>query len=348
MAFNGSGVFNRVHDWAADAAAALKISSTRMDSEDDGFATGLTNCVCKDGQSTTTAQIPFAQGISVSSTWTATGATCSDLGTVTTADINGGTIDGVTIGGASAAACTVTTFTSTGIDDNASSTAITIDSSGNVGIGTSSIDVTTYFQNVLHLSDTSNIGIMFEKGSPAKKFSIGVNTAQALVFADGATARMTLDSSGELFISGSSATTASAANAYIDTGTSPANQIKRSTSSLRYKKDVEDLDVAYSSKIKQMRPVWFRSNANGDRQDWSHYGLIAEELAEIEPRLVHWWYAPDQYEEYKAEDGETRQRLKDGAELTPDGVQYDRLTVLLLKELQILQDKISALEAANV
>ena len=56
----------------------------------------------------------------------------------TSVDINSGTIDGVTIGGASAAAGTFTTFTSTGIDDNALSTAVTINSSNNVGIGTSS------------------------------------------------------------------------------------------------------------------------------------------------------------------------------------------------------------------
>jgi len=56
---------------------------------------------------------------------------------VTGIDINSGTIDGVTIGGSSAGAGTFTTFTSTGIDDNATSTAITIDSSQNVGIGTS-------------------------------------------------------------------------------------------------------------------------------------------------------------------------------------------------------------------
>ena len=55
--------------------------------------------------------------------------------TATTADINGGTIDGAVIGGASAAAGTFTMFTSTGIDDNATSTAITINSSENVGIG---------------------------------------------------------------------------------------------------------------------------------------------------------------------------------------------------------------------
>jgi len=50
---------------------------------------------------------------------------------VTGIDINSGTIDGVTIGGSTPAAGTFTTFTSTGIDDNASSTAITIDSSQN-------------------------------------------------------------------------------------------------------------------------------------------------------------------------------------------------------------------------
>lgn len=39
--------------------------------------------------------------------------TIANLGTVTTADINGGTIDGTTIGGSSAAAATVTTLTAT-------------------------------------------------------------------------------------------------------------------------------------------------------------------------------------------------------------------------------------------
>lgn len=45
---------------------------------------------------------------------TAAGATWTNLGTVTTADINGGTLDGVVIGGASAAAATVTTLSVTG------------------------------------------------------------------------------------------------------------------------------------------------------------------------------------------------------------------------------------------
>tara|TARA_R110000764_G_scaffold13537_2_gene39041 strand:+ start:130 stop:1842 length:1713 start_codon:yes stop_codon:yes gene_type:complete len=77
-------------------------------------------------------------GITAAGTSTFAGQTITDLGAVTTADINGGTIDGTVIGGASAAAGTFTTFTSTGINDDATSTAITINSSENVGIGTAS------------------------------------------------------------------------------------------------------------------------------------------------------------------------------------------------------------------
>lgn len=59
MAFNGSGTFTRVHNWVTDKNAATKITASRMDTEDDGFATGLSNCICKDGQSTPTANIPM-------------------------------------------------------------------------------------------------------------------------------------------------------------------------------------------------------------------------------------------------------------------------------------------------
>ena len=62
--------------------------------------------------------------------------TVIEIGTSpSTIDINAGTIDGTVIGGSSAAAGTFTTFTSTGIDDNATSTAITIDASENVLVG---------------------------------------------------------------------------------------------------------------------------------------------------------------------------------------------------------------------
>ena len=53
-----------------------------------------------------TAASSKALTIKGDSTWTVAGMTCADLGTVTTIDINGGTIDGTTIGVASAAVVT--------------------------------------------------------------------------------------------------------------------------------------------------------------------------------------------------------------------------------------------------
>ena len=73
MAFNGLGVFNRLYNWVTDRNLGIKILASRMDAEMDGFATGLSTCITKDGQQTLTADIPFsnfkitllASGISV-------------------------------------------------------------------------------------------------------------------------------------------------------------------------------------------------------------------------------------------------------------------------------------------
>lgn len=59
MPFNGSGTFERTHDWTTDRDAGIKIQASRMDEEDDGFATGLSNCVTRDGQSPATANLPM-------------------------------------------------------------------------------------------------------------------------------------------------------------------------------------------------------------------------------------------------------------------------------------------------
>lgn len=59
MAFNGSGSFARLYNWVSDRNAAIKIRADRMDAEMDGFATGLSTCITKDGQTTITQDIPF-------------------------------------------------------------------------------------------------------------------------------------------------------------------------------------------------------------------------------------------------------------------------------------------------
>jgi hypothetical protein len=118
-------------------------------------------------------------------------------------------------------------------------------------------------------------------------------------------------------------TTASAANAFLDNAAS--NNLLRSTSSLRYKRDVEPLEDKYADAALDLEPIWYRSKAPADNPDWSWYGLASEEVAEIDPRLVHWSYPESAYK------GTGMKRcLRKGARKVPDGVQYERLTVLLL------------------
>lgn len=59
MAYNGSGVFSRLYNWVSDKAGGINITASRMDDEMQGFADGLSNAICRDGQTTITANIPF-------------------------------------------------------------------------------------------------------------------------------------------------------------------------------------------------------------------------------------------------------------------------------------------------
>ena len=60
MAYNGSGTFTRLYNWVTDRTNSIKIRADRMDAEMDGFASGLSNAICKDGQTTLTGDIPFS------------------------------------------------------------------------------------------------------------------------------------------------------------------------------------------------------------------------------------------------------------------------------------------------
>ena len=60
LSFNGAGVFSRLYNWEQDRINSIAIRSDRMDAEMDGMATGLSTAITKDGQTTVTANIPFA------------------------------------------------------------------------------------------------------------------------------------------------------------------------------------------------------------------------------------------------------------------------------------------------
>lgn len=149
-------------------------------------------------------------------------------------------------------------------------------------------------------------------------------------------------------------TTASAANAFLNSGSSPANNLLRSTSSIKYKTDIEDLQESFFEKILSMRPIWYRSLSEADPKDWSYYGFIAEEVAKIEPRFVHYGYQEDAYEvniENSIDDNGNpielvHRKLKESAQKVPDGIQYDRLVVPMIALIQKQQKQIEALQKA--
>ena len=136
---------------------------------------------------------------------------------------SGGTVIEV---GTNPTSLTTGTFTSTGIDDNAASTAITIDSSQNVGIGTSSPSNTVTITNGSSGATEANgsiVPLMIENSSSAYINFLTPNNANAgflfsdpegnnvgqmqylhgsdaLVFATNASERMRIDSSGNVSV----------------------------------------------------------------------------------------------------------------------------------------------------
>ena len=87
-------------------------------------------------------------------------------------------------------------------------------------------------------------------------------------------------------------------------------------SSIRYKKDVVDIEPA-SSRVELLRPVRYKKI----KDESEEIGLIAEDVAELFPEVVKY-------------DNEGR----------PDGVNYSRLSVILLKAVQELSQEVNELK----
>jgi hypothetical protein len=155
-----------------------------------------------------------------------------------------------------------------------------------------------------------------------------------MVFGTNGTERMRIDSSGRVLIGTTSAsagvalkvaggiigaidvynnTTASAANMFIDS----SGFFARSTSSLKYKTDVQDATHGLADVLK-LRPVTYKGKTDGDKV---FGGLIAEEVHEA---------GLTEFVQY-AEDG------------TPDALAYGNMVSLAFKAIQEQQSLIETL-----
>lgn len=126
-----------------------------------------------------------------------------------------------------------------------------------------------------------------------------------------------IDTNGYFFLN-YMPTTANGANCNISTG--EGNKFYVSTSALKYKQDIRDIE---SIDINLFRPVRYKSRCEGDDQTKDFFGFVADE--------VH--------------DAGVTELISYGADGEVNGFQYDRLTVVLVKTIQEQQAIIDQLKA---
>ena len=171
------------------------------------------------------------------------------------------------------------------------------------------------------------INVYGNTNTSAQSFRIIDNIASA--------ERFKIDGNGVVYGAGIySSTTASASNVVV----ASTGALQRSTSSIKYKTQVEDIDKQYSLNILNCRPVWFRSTNESDNPNWSHWGFIAEEVAQIDPRLVQWRTS----DIYYGADGEVIETPL--SEPVAEGVSYDRFVPHLLNIISDLEKRVKELE----
>ena len=226
------------------------------------------------------------------------------------------------------------------LNGGAGSNGLVIDASNNVGIGTSSPtskmqisgSVASSSSIALTITDTTaNLSTQLIRTGSANSYagtgpnetwlysqgssnlSLGPDGAASVKIVTNGFLRATFDSSGALTVPNIySNTTASVTYVAV----SSAGLLQRGgVSALKYKQDIRDLE---SIDINKFRPVRYKSKCENDDQTIDHFGFIADEVEEagIKELITY------------NDDGK------------PEGFQYERMTVVLLKAIQELSSQV--------
>jgi hypothetical protein len=131
-------------------------------------------------------------------------------------------------------------------------------------------------------------------------------------------------------------TTGGSANVNVNS----SGSLMRSTSSAKYKTSIETLEDSYADALLNCRPVWYRSLCSQDNPAHGFWGFIAEEVAEIDPRLVHWKTTNVTYDE-------NGYAVETPCDPEAEGVQYERFVPHLVNLIKRQKTRIETLETQN-
>ena len=280
-----------------------------------------TSLNCSDGNITNVGSIALdsisaddGSSFSMGSNWTNASRTVADMGTVTTMDLNGGSIDGTVIGAASAAAGTFAALVGTTV----SGTVGSLDSlKVNTTIGTAAdTDLLTLASAALTVAGTVTLG---SAGSGHDFTLYGSAANEDLIYSAANHTLTFTDSSDATHITiGGDANSEYAID--VATGSNNKNKVRAAAfvtySDERLKHDVKPLRNALKT-INSLKAVNFTWKSDGGKD----FGFLALDLKKVIPQAGH------------------------GNDEGFFGVDYGRLTAVLVSAIQEQSLEIEALKA---
>ena len=251
----------------------------------------------------------------------------------------------------------LTTFSSTGIDDNATSTAITIDSSDNVAIGSSNpqgfpLQVNSGVAgNIARFTDGVNANTVIKTSGSVTTF--GPDTSNNLAFQTNGSERGRFGSGGSFFVNTTSTSpnpgvalleggrigignsNGNSGNSFIEfrrnatqigsVTQSGTTAVSYNTSSDHRLKENVTADWDATTRIKQLNPVRFNFIADADT---TVDGFLAHEVQSVVPEAITG----------------THNEVDDDGNPVYQGIDQSKLVPLLVKTIQELEARITALE----
>jgi hypothetical protein len=176
----------------------------------------------------------------------------------------------------------------------------------------------------MRIGSSGNVGIGAVNASDVRLLVRGVDataTNYALAVENSSAASLFYLRNDKYFNSAAIANYSVAGTALVIDG---SNFVGKTTSSLRYKKDIVDYDKGLDA-IAKLRPVYYKSAVEGPNgiDPKQHAGFIAEEIAD------------EGFEEFLVRNNEGE----------PDAIQYAQMTALLCKAIKEQQALITQLQA---